>query len=73
MLFYLIPSRVSRGYIYLCLCCRGGMKENAKIQTINGNMQTIIKQKSQKKTVVYQKRSQTRQTVLRNSFQMKLF
>ena len=51
----------------------GIMKENAKIQTINGNMQTIIKQKSQKKTVVYQKRSQARQTVLRNSFQMKLF
>jgi hypothetical protein len=49
------------------------MKENAKIKTINGNMQTIIKQKSQKKTVVYQKRSQARQTVLKNSFQMKLF
>ena len=50
----------------------GIMKENVKIQTINGNMQTIIKQKSQK-NVVYQKRSQARQTVLRNSFQMKLF
>ena len=49
------------------------MKETVNINTIQGNMQTIIKKKDRKTKVVYKKRNQPRPTVLRNSFQMKLF